>query len=294
MIASIIIPVAPFHTELAQRAVASAKAQTVTVEVIVVEDKQKRGAGWARNQGIQQASAPFLVFLDADDELHESFVEKCVVHWKNRQPSLIYPYTDWYVPGGEIRYSNGGNFFEMGMFHTITTLVPTKAVQYVGGFDETLPVLEDEDLYMKLATIGYCAERIPEPLLTYHYGDGYSASNPTHQDQALIRQVHRLFYERYGRFRDVCQCKDPVISNSQAPIGSQGDDFVIALANYTPGQKIGPVTKRKYPRAGLMQAMWVHRLDAEARPDWWIIKADPASIRPDYSMVEELVANAQS
>jgi len=94
LLASIIIPVAPFHLDLAQRAVKSAEAQTKTVEIIVVEDKEQRGAAWARNKGIEKASAPFTIFLDADDEIQTEFVEKTVIQWLQREHELTYVYTD--------------------------------------------------------------------------------------------------------------------------------------------------------------------------------------------------------
>src|SRR5690606_6765712 len=74
-LASIIIPCGPDHLHLLPRAVASAEAQTVACEVIPVIDHDRRGPGWARNRGAEQASGLFLVFLDADDELEASFVQ---------------------------------------------------------------------------------------------------------------------------------------------------------------------------------------------------------------------------
>ena len=37
------------------------------VEIVVVEDVEGRGAGWARNQGLKKAQGEYLVFADSDD-----------------------------------------------------------------------------------------------------------------------------------------------------------------------------------------------------------------------------------
>ena len=296
-VATIIIPVATYHFDLAQRAVASAEAQSVSVEVVVIEDQQTQGAGWARNQGLATASAPFVVFLDADDELDALFVEKCVIQWSQRQPSLMYLYTDWRVNDtkDEIRYANDddGSIFQRGMFHIITTVLPTRAAIAVGGFDEGLPTLEDEDFYLKIGTLGFCPVRVPEALVRYHIKDGHSATNSDNgQQQTLIDNMHRLFFERYGRFRDMaCNCKQPKVSANNLPTNPPQEGFVIAAAMYTHTRKPGPVSKIVYNRVGMGELLWVHPEDAAMRPDWWHVLADPASINPDVNQVMELMRN---
>lgn len=43
------------------------------VQLIVVEDVDRRGAGWARNHGMEMATGRWLTFLDADDMLPSDF-----------------------------------------------------------------------------------------------------------------------------------------------------------------------------------------------------------------------------
>lgn len=290
LLASIIIPVAPFHLDLAQRAVKSAEAQTKTVEIIVVEDKEQRGAAWARNKGIEKASAPFTIFLDADDEIQTEFVEKTVIQWLQREHELTYVYTDWRLGDTEtIRYHDGGNYFELGMYHIITTLIPTQAAKRI-SFDTSLPTLEDEDYYFQLATMGFCGKRTPECLVYYHAAQGRSGSNPARPTQRdLIKQAHKIFWQRYGVYKHMaCNCGKGSKRNLQV-VGTPEKDFVIAMPLYSPAKREGRATGYKYPRSVMGQPMYVHPADIQANPNWWRVVADPKDINPDVGRVMELV-----
>lgn len=272
-VADVVIPVGPYHTEIAAEAVASAQAQTVPVNVIRIDDVDGRGKAWARNAGVARSTAPFLVFLDADDLLHPQFIERTLDTYQQRH----YVYTDWQTHENAVRYATQRtNFFTVGMFHIITTLLPRAAFEAVGGFDNSLPALEDEDLYYKLQAAGICGLRCPEPLVTYRkqYGRGLvnSVFHGTTARDLAVEQMQRVFDERYGIYRsltNMCACtegKKKYSANLNEP--QEGDILVKAM--YDPQYSTGPVTGRSYPRAGLGDEIWVNPQDVEARPDWWL------------------------
>src|SRR3954447_20860496 len=57
------------------RCVAALEAQTVAVEVVVVEDVEGRGPAWARNQGVRRARGEVVCFTDDDCEPETGWVE---------------------------------------------------------------------------------------------------------------------------------------------------------------------------------------------------------------------------
>lgn len=66
---SVIIPYAPSVTpeRMLDEAIASANDQEVKTEIIVIEDSDRHGPAWARNQGLDRANTRYVAFLDADD-----------------------------------------------------------------------------------------------------------------------------------------------------------------------------------------------------------------------------------
>jgi glycosyltransferase involved in cell wall biosynthesis len=52
-----------------QRAIASVQQQTYKdYELIVIEDKERKGGSWALNQGLDRAKGEYIAILDDDDE----------------------------------------------------------------------------------------------------------------------------------------------------------------------------------------------------------------------------------
>ncbi|HSS40976.1 MAG TPA: glycosyltransferase [Solirubrobacterales bacterium] len=60
------------------RCVAALEAQTVAVEVVVVEDVEGRGPAWARNEGVHRARGEVVCFTDDDCEPEAGWVEVLV------------------------------------------------------------------------------------------------------------------------------------------------------------------------------------------------------------------------
>jgi glycosyltransferase involved in cell wall biosynthesis len=271
MTADIVIPIGPYHASIAREAVNSARAQTVLCNVIPVEDTEGRGAAWTRNEGVRRGSNPFIVFLDADDILHPRFVERTLQDYSER----TYVYTDWRTHDDKVRFAvDKTNFFKVGMYHIITTLLPRSAFEAVGGFNEGILALEDEDLYYRLQIAGICGVRCPEPLVWYRRQLGRGTVNSEYHGiakrDAAIETMDAYFYKRYGHYRrltNMCNCSKKKVPPK--PEGEKQEGDVLARALYSPQKEVGPVSGRKYKRTGLGYEIWIDPRDAEARPDKW-------------------------
>jgi len=191
---TVLTPIAPHHREHAVRAAASVAAQTVPVAALTLVDAAGRGPGWTRNRLLERVTTPFVTFLDADDWLHPDFAAQTLAaHRPGR-----YVFTDWWR-GADGPHTAAAPFGSGDGFHLVTAVVPTAAARSVGGFDETLPGLEDRDFYLKLANTGVCPMRHSVPLVTYS-ADGI-------RSQAVMRQAATIKAMIDGRWDMGC-CGD--------------------------------------------------------------------------------------
>lgn len=275
---SVIIPVAPYHLDRVTAAVASCAAQTVPVEVLVVIDRERRGAGWARNRGLADVATPYVVFLDADDELLPRFAEATLA--QAREGAWVY--TDWLDE--DTPYPAPACPWGRETRNVITTLVPTSAARAVGGFDETLGGLEDTDFYLKLRAAGLCGVCVREPLFRYRKGGERSKA---FYDTPEYHAAMRRFSETYGR-KLMGECGGcgggnvgPFGYDAAAIIGEKQDGDVLAVATWG-GNRIvhGFATGRVYPRTGNGKQTWVDPRDAAAAPHLYHVVAVTPDVHP--------------
>ncbi len=138
------------------------------------------GVSGALNAGIQQARTDYIAFLDADDEwLENKLIKQLPIIEARPDMTLI-------ACGGEAVDPAGRVFDTFGLepppysprefwrallvktYFSRTTVVArrTKLLE-VGGFDETLRISEDQDMWIKLASNGETGF-VPEVLVRIH------------------------------------------------------------------------------------------------------------------------------
>ena len=194
---SVIIPVGPGHEKYLIDAVESVFAQTYHHwELIVVNDTGKAldmagmpyarvfntkgsvGAGAARNLGAEQAKGLTILWLDADDYLMPTALEKMTAVAFEKGACVVY--SDWLRDDGDpekpMSYHETSDFVcgatVKKMQHSNTALVPKAVHDKIGGYDPTIPGWEDWIYYIDLQTTGLCSFRIPQALFVYRFRTG--------------------------------------------------------------------------------------------------------------------------
>lgn len=270
-----IIPYAPYHATLVDRAIASVHAQTVPCAVIAIEDTERKGPGWGRNQGLAQVVTPFVAFLDADDTIAPNWASEALAAYQSGQ----YVYTDWWegrhvvtAPDCPWVVRDTG----AKTFHVLTALLKTEDAQAIGGFDEDLPGAEDTDFYRRLVLgAGVCGIRVPLPL--FYYGAEGQRSLALHQNEAMHRLItSRLDDQWRGVMSSCARCggaHSPAIAIE--PTEALQPGYVWVHANWDGNRRFrGMITGNVYPKSGNGKLVQVDLQDAQAEPDILVLYND--------------------
>lgn len=254
---TVLIPYTPAHDALVTRAIASVEAQTVDTDFIALEDTDLRGAGWTRNRLLTSVTTDYILFLDADDWLEPHAVETMR---EAIQPGK-YVYSDWYIKG-QRQAAPQRVWCKPGTWHCITSLCYTDDVLRIGGFDETLPALEDTDFWLKMLLDGVCGVRVAQAL--FHYS-GAGQRSQTARLNGQEQQIKDVLRQRYGGKPVGCCGQAPAFDST--PQGVKQDGDVIAIAMWRGNHpKRGLATGRRYPRMSYPKPAWVAPADIKAQP----------------------------
>jgi glycosyltransferase involved in cell wall biosynthesis len=148
--------------------------------VSVISMRRNVGASGARNQGVRMASADLIAFLDADDEWLPTKLEKQV------QLILANQNSTFCSCGSSLISPEGTNIGDIYRGQRVTTgpeawkallrdnyvttpsvLVWRRHLLALGGFDESLKIAEDQDMWIRLAARGGLSY-VPEMLVHVH------------------------------------------------------------------------------------------------------------------------------
>jgi glycosyltransferase involved in cell wall biosynthesis len=179
--------------------------------ITLVRHERSRGGSAARNTGIRASSAPYVAFLDSDDEWMPTKLVKqlAVFHRSGQRLGLVYTGTERVFADGSRsrqiprRHDNltRALLTENVVGETSVGMVLRSALQETGGFDEHLPASQDMDLWLRIAD-RFPADVVPEALVRVAKGNdsGRISANivATTQGRELFRRKHREKLIRYG------------------------------------------------------------------------------------------------
>lgn len=266
---TVCIPTIAGREALLNRAIESVKGQTVTCDLAVLQDETKAGPGATRNRLLQMVKTPFTVFLDDDDYLAPTFAQDTLDHAR-RTPGY-YVYTDWWeypASGPRMRAAPDCCRWSDGSWHTITTLIPTSWARAVGGFDETLPALEDTDFWLRIRAYGGCGSRLAKPLM--HYTSSPDGRSHRAVNGGIVDGLKLQIAERYKDTIMSC-CTGSVEAK---PTGLQQPGDVQATPIYGGRmRRVGKATGRMYPYSGPGDIVWVAPADIQIGNEWRQVNA---------------------
>ncbi len=136
--------------------------------------EENRGVSYARNRGIEKSSSPWIAFLDSDDLWYPKKLEVQMNYLKEHPDIQICQTEEMWIRDGKRvnpmkkHQKSGGDIFErcleLCVVSPSATIMSRALLEKVGPFDETLPVCEDYDLWLRIS-YRYKIEFIKEPLI---------------------------------------------------------------------------------------------------------------------------------
>lgn len=266
--------VGPYHSHLISAVREQVSAQSVACSHLIIEDRERRGPGAARNAGLLKVKTPFVAFLDADDQIAPTWAEETLAAFE-QHGGRRYIYTDHVQDGRVIEAPDQA--WVRGTWHVITALLPTAWARAAGGFDPTLPAFEDTGFYLKLQAARYCGARLARPLFTYGAGGERSAR---YHGTPVYDAAMRYFSANYGRRSMGSCCGDPQPGDLIA-IGEHLDGDVMAEATWAGNRpQRGRASGRVY-RTGNWKVTWIDPRDAEVDPHLWSVVRE-TNAAPDF------------
>jgi len=161
-----------------------------------------RGVSAARNTGLRASRAPFIAFLDSDDYWRPDKLAAQAAFFKNHPRALVCQTNEiWIRRGKRINPKRkhlkpSGDIFEpslkLCLISPSAVMLKRSLLDEVGFFDESLPVCEDYDLWLRI-TSRYPVFLIDRNLVikTGGHDDQLSSSLPG-MDQYRIKSLVKL------------------------------------------------------------------------------------------------------
>ena len=160
------------------------------------------GVSAARNAGVRMSRSRAISFLDSDDEWLPNKLSRQLEYWaEHPELPLIYSSEIWMrgerqvTPPEHYRGESGrilSRAIRTSVISPSTAMLDKSIFEQLGGFDESYPVCEDYDLWLRLCS-RYEVGWISEPLIVRHGGrtDQLSESTPA-MDYWRVRSMARL------------------------------------------------------------------------------------------------------
>lgn len=149
-------------------------AQSFGSDVVFVQ-RELQNVAAARNLGLVMTSAPYVGFLDSDDQALPGKTGGLATQLESSSNVVLVHGTTTFIDADDqeiplrmaeqiagqskgrslgTRYQALASFCSM---YTSSTLIRRDAIKSIGGFDESLDTYEDWDLYLRLALVGELA-----------------------------------------------------------------------------------------------------------------------------------------
>jgi glycosyltransferase involved in cell wall biosynthesis len=187
---------------------------TQSTNIQLLRLPQNRGAAAARNQGLAAAQGEIICFTDADCEPRPDWLEELTRPllkpditatkgiYATRQRQLVARFVQIEY---EDRYDRMAGQPQIDFIDTYAAAYRRQPLQEVGGFDETIAYVEDQELSFRLAAQGCVMLFCPTAVVSHHHS------------HTIARYARKKFWIGCWKARIISRFPDRAIKDSHTP-----------------------------------------------------------------------------
>lgn len=170
--------------------------------------QENQGDAAARNKLIELAQSKYITFIDSDDLLIYDAIEKMmnVMEAEGGEVIIYGPYQRIDQDGniyGRFKRKQYSGYITKYLFQNIFvyscgSMFPKKVLETAGGFDSSLPVCSDYDLWLRLS-LKYSFVALEEPTFKRRRHTGNISALSTENRILELKVLERFYYEKGGK-----------------------------------------------------------------------------------------------
>lgn len=165
--------------------------------------QNNQGPAAARNNGVKHSKGDYILFLDSDDKIDSTYIEKCV--WfltKYPNISFVYPSVRHFGALDDLYHPRSFNIQHLleDNYIVVSSLIRRKVFLDNNGFDIGLSGYEDWDFWIRASAAGHVGFWLQEPLFFYRRVEVSRLTTDNSRRKELLKEIHRknkLIFESY-------------------------------------------------------------------------------------------------
>ncbi|WP_179232755.1 glycosyltransferase [Paenibacillus rigui] len=162
-----------------------------------------QGPAAARNNGVRLTTGEFILFLDADDKIDPTYIEKCLwILMKYPNIGFVYPSVQHFGARDDVYHAKPYSFEDLLLdnFIVVSSMIRRRVWEEVKGFDVALSGYEDWDFWIRVGAAGYIGYWLREPLFFYRRNDISRLVVDNNRRKILLKEIQKKNKQIFDKY----------------------------------------------------------------------------------------------